>query len=45
MTRWPVILFALVMAAVPFVPGMPPFWLVLLKVVAGNWQMVYQHLG
>jgi len=30
MTRWPVIVFALVMAAVPFVPGMPPFWLVLL---------------
>jgi branched-chain amino acid transport system permease protein len=30
MARWPVILFALVMAAVPFVPGLPPFWLVLL---------------
>ena len=28
--RLPVILFALVMAAVPFVPGMPPFWIVLL---------------
>jgi ABC-type branched-subunit amino acid transport system ATPase component/ABC-type branched-subunit amino acid transport system permease subunit len=30
MPRWPVLLFALVMAAVPFVPGLPPFWLVLL---------------
>ncbi len=28
--RWPAILFALVMAAIPFVPGMPPFWIVLL---------------
>jgi branched-chain amino acid transport system ATP-binding protein/branched-chain amino acid transport system permease protein len=28
--RLPVILFALVMAAVPFVPGLPPFWIVLL---------------
>ena len=28
--RWPVMLFALVMAAIPFVPGMPPFWIVLL---------------
>ncbi|HZR75855.1 branched-chain amino acid ABC transporter ATP-binding protein/permease [Bradyrhizobium sp.] len=28
--RLPVLLFALVMAAVPFVPGMPPFWIVLL---------------
>jgi branched-chain amino acid transport system permease protein len=27
--RWPVMLFALVMAAVPFVPRMPPFWIVL----------------
>src|ERR1700750_872529 len=28
--RWPVLLFALVMAAIPFIPGMPPFWIVLL---------------
>jgi branched-chain amino acid transport system permease protein len=28
--RLPVILFALVMAAIPFVPHMPPFWIVLL---------------
>jgi branched-chain amino acid transport system permease protein len=28
--RWPVILFALVMAAIPFIPSMPPFWIVLL---------------
>jgi branched-chain amino acid transport system permease protein len=28
--RWPVFLFALVMAAIPFIPGMPPFWIVLL---------------
>src|ERR1700732_4463411 len=28
--RWPVFIFALVMAVVPFVPGLPPFWLVLL---------------
>ncbi|ETR74736.1 metal-dependent hydrolase [Afipia sp. P52-10] len=28
--RWPVLLFACVMAAIPFVPGVPPFWLVLL---------------
>src|SRR5271168_3470385 len=27
--RWPILLFALVMAAMPFVPGMPPFWIVL----------------
>ena len=27
--RWPVMLFALVMAAIPFVPGVPPFWIVL----------------
>jgi branched-chain amino acid transport system ATP-binding protein/branched-chain amino acid transport system permease protein len=26
----PIIVFALIMAAIPFVPGMPPFWLVLL---------------
>ncbi len=28
--RLPVIIFALVMAAIPFIPGMPPFWIVLL---------------
>jgi ABC-type branched-subunit amino acid transport system ATPase component/ABC-type branched-subunit amino acid transport system permease subunit len=28
--RWPVLVFACVMAAIPFVPGVPPFWLVLL---------------
>jgi branched-chain amino acid transport system permease protein len=28
--RLPVALFALVLAAIPFVPGLPPFWIVLL---------------
>ena len=28
--RLPVLVFALIMAAIPFVPGMPPFWIVLL---------------
>src|ERR1700690_4268295 len=28
--RLPVIIFALVMAAIPFVPGLPPFWIVIL---------------
>jgi branched-chain amino acid transport system permease protein len=28
--RLPIILFALVMATIPFIPGMPPFWIVLL---------------
>src|ERR1700751_5951873 len=28
--RLPVLLFAIVMAAIPFTPGMPPFWIVLL---------------
>jgi len=28
--RWPIVVFALVMAAIPFIPGMPPFWIVLL---------------
>jgi branched-chain amino acid transport system permease protein len=28
--RLPIIVFAAVMAAIPFVPGMPPFWIVLL---------------
>jgi len=28
--RWPVLLFALAMGAIPFVPQVPPFWMVLL---------------
>jgi ABC-type branched-subunit amino acid transport system ATPase component/ABC-type branched-subunit amino acid transport system permease subunit len=28
--RYPIIVFALVMAAIPFIPGIPPFWIVLL---------------
>jgi len=28
--RWPVLVFALAMAAIPFIPGVPPFWIVLL---------------
>ena len=28
--RWPVLVFALVMAAIPHIPGVPPFWIVLL---------------
>ena len=28
--RLPVMVFALIMAAIPFIPGMPPFWIVLL---------------
>jgi branched-chain amino acid transport system permease protein len=28
--RLPILIFALAMAAIPFVPGMPPFWIVLL---------------
>src|ERR1700761_9346510 len=28
--RLPILIFALVLAVVPFIPGMPPFWLVLL---------------
>lgn len=28
--RWGMIVFALVMAGIPFIPGMPPFWIVLL---------------
>src|SRR3954465_14283470 len=32
MTQWlPISLFALVMAAIPFIPGVPPFWIVLLN--------------
>ncbi len=30
MQRLPIIVFALLMAAIPFIPGMPPFWIVLL---------------
>ncbi|WP_213741371.1 branched-chain amino acid ABC transporter ATP-binding protein/permease [Bradyrhizobium sp. dw_411] len=30
MPRLPIIVFALVMAAIPFIPGVPPFWIVLL---------------
>ncbi|XSC43731.1 ABC transporter permease subunit [Bradyrhizobium sp. RDT10] len=29
--RTPLIIFALVMAAIPFIPGVPPFWIVLLN--------------
>src|SRR6201996_7208503 len=28
--RWPVLIFALVIAAIPLIPGVPPFWVVLL---------------
>jgi ABC-type branched-subunit amino acid transport system permease subunit/ABC-type branched-subunit amino acid transport system ATPase component len=28
--RWPLLVFALIMAAIPLIPGMPPFWIVLL---------------
>ncbi|WP_024578278.1 MULTISPECIES: branched-chain amino acid ABC transporter ATP-binding protein/permease [unclassified Afipia] len=28
--RWGMMIFALVMAVIPFIPGMPPFWIVLL---------------
>jgi branched-chain amino acid transport system ATP-binding protein/branched-chain amino acid transport system permease protein len=28
--RWPVLLFACVMVAIPLLPGVPPFWIVLL---------------
>src|ERR1700743_1196252 len=28
--RLPILIFALVMAVIPFIPGVPPFWLVLL---------------
>jgi branched-chain amino acid transport system permease protein len=30
MQRWGMVAFAAVIAAVPFIPGMPPFWIVLL---------------
>ena len=29
--RTPLIIFAVVMAAIPFIPGLPPFWIVLLN--------------
>jgi branched-chain amino acid transport system permease protein len=29
--RLPLIIFAIVMAAIPFIPGVPPFWIVLLN--------------
>src|SRR5438270_37821 len=29
-SRLPILIFALLMAAIPFVPGVPPFWIVLL---------------
>jgi len=29
--RWPIILFALIMAALPLIPDIPPFWLVLIN--------------
>src|SRR5438876_11546165 len=28
--RWPLFIFAAVMAAIPLIPGVPPFWIVLL---------------
>ncbi len=28
--RLPLVIFAIVMAAIPFIPGVPPFWIVLL---------------
>ena len=30
MNRWPLLVFAAVMAAIPLIPGVPPFWIVLL---------------
>src|SRR5438876_10548681 len=29
--RWPLLVFAAVMAAIPLIPGVPPFWFVLLN--------------
>ena len=29
MQRWPILVFALAMAAIPLLPGVPPFWIVL----------------
>ncbi|WP_315702890.1 MULTISPECIES: branched-chain amino acid ABC transporter ATP-binding protein/permease [unclassified Bradyrhizobium] len=28
--RWPLLIFTAIMAAIPFIPGVPPFWIVLL---------------
>ncbi|WP_316168409.1 MULTISPECIES: branched-chain amino acid ABC transporter ATP-binding protein/permease [unclassified Bradyrhizobium] len=28
--RWPLLIFTVIMAAIPFIPGVPPFWIVLL---------------
>ncbi len=28
--RWPILVFAAIIAVIPFIPGIPPFWLVLL---------------
>src|SRR6476646_10272295 len=28
--RWPIVVFMLTVAAIPFIPGVPPFWIVLL---------------
>src|SRR5215470_12882633 len=28
--RWPLLVFAAIMAAIPLIPGVPPFWIVLL---------------
>ena len=28
--RWPILIFVLLMAAIPLLPGVPPFWIVLL---------------
>src|SRR5512138_274405 len=30
LNRWPLFVFAAVMAAIPLIPGVPPFWIVLL---------------
>jgi branched-chain amino acid transport system permease protein len=30
MNRWPLLIFAAVIAAIPLIPGVPPFWIVLL---------------
>ncbi|TKW76879.1 MAG: branched-chain amino acid ABC transporter ATP-binding protein/permease [Bradyrhizobium icense] len=30
MNRWPLLIFAVVVAAIPLIPGVPPFWIVLL---------------
>src|SRR3954464_3159837 len=30
LNRWPLFVFAAIMAAIPLIPGVPPFWIVLL---------------